>query len=602
MSVGIKRRRGTTAEHELFTGLEAELTVDLTKKTVVVHDGATAGGNPLATEANLAAGVSEAKTYTDDSLAPVTSQLDAVAQAVTGLENTSVDTTVRQNFQTFLGKNIWNYLDTSPANGYFYSSGTLTAGAQWATTGKIPCAAETQYIFSAGGITIHSVNFFTGATYLASATLTANGPFTTPANCTHVAINMFAGTHTADQYNAALAAGQLEAGSVATAYAAYTSAYRLLGTAYEEKDTVSGIKAITQRISSGNLYDKTLALDGKYYNASGVVSNGTASITGKIPVAAYTQYCLSIDPDITSARFTGVIAEFDSAGAFLRSITTPYTAVTPFHTGANTAYIGANLFLSVTHTAEKFQAAIGCMMLQYGAVRNGAYRAYAESLSVGLESLGDGVHAERPYRWRGKRWAAVGTSITWYNGQPYQAGAETGDICHGYVGGVARRTGLLVDNLGINGSTIGPVNADSLINRYTGITWSGYDLITLEYPVNDYGNNIALGDPAAAANTTDFCGCLKTIIEYILAQAPTARLIVCTDPDVRGATANSNGVTLKAFTDAMINIAAQYRLTVCDWYYKSGTGAVNKASTTIDGTHPNEVLQDLMGWMLEAIL
>jgi hypothetical protein len=44
----IQFRRGTTTEHSSFTGLLGEVTVDTTKKTVVVHDGSTAGGTPLA--------------------------------------------------------------------------------------------------------------------------------------------------------------------------------------------------------------------------------------------------------------------------------------------------------------------------------------------------------------------------------------------------------------------------------------------------------------------------------------------------------------------------------------------------------------------------
>lgn len=47
MSVARQRRRGTTADHAAFTGLAGELTVDTDKKTVVVHDGSTAGGFPL---------------------------------------------------------------------------------------------------------------------------------------------------------------------------------------------------------------------------------------------------------------------------------------------------------------------------------------------------------------------------------------------------------------------------------------------------------------------------------------------------------------------------------------------------------------------------
>ncbi|MBK8085070.1 MAG: hypothetical protein IPK28_15285 [Devosia sp.] len=48
MSTAIQRRRGSTSEHAAFTGLVGEITVDTTKKTVIVHDGTTAGGTPLA--------------------------------------------------------------------------------------------------------------------------------------------------------------------------------------------------------------------------------------------------------------------------------------------------------------------------------------------------------------------------------------------------------------------------------------------------------------------------------------------------------------------------------------------------------------------------
>jgi hypothetical protein len=43
----VRLRRGTTAQHATFTGAEGELTVDTTKKTIVLHDGVTAGGKPF---------------------------------------------------------------------------------------------------------------------------------------------------------------------------------------------------------------------------------------------------------------------------------------------------------------------------------------------------------------------------------------------------------------------------------------------------------------------------------------------------------------------------------------------------------------------------
>ncbi len=51
----LKLRRGTTSQHSSFTGAEGEVTVDTTKDTLVVHDGSTAGGTPLAKESTVTA-------------------------------------------------------------------------------------------------------------------------------------------------------------------------------------------------------------------------------------------------------------------------------------------------------------------------------------------------------------------------------------------------------------------------------------------------------------------------------------------------------------------------------------------------------------------
>jgi hypothetical protein len=56
MSTQIQRRRGNTTDHSTFAGAVGEITVDTTKKTVVVHDGSTTGGFPLLREDGLTAG------------------------------------------------------------------------------------------------------------------------------------------------------------------------------------------------------------------------------------------------------------------------------------------------------------------------------------------------------------------------------------------------------------------------------------------------------------------------------------------------------------------------------------------------------------------
>ena len=59
MSTQIQRRRGTTSEHSTFTGAAGEITIDSTKNTVVVHDGSTTGGYPLAKESDVPSNIQD---------------------------------------------------------------------------------------------------------------------------------------------------------------------------------------------------------------------------------------------------------------------------------------------------------------------------------------------------------------------------------------------------------------------------------------------------------------------------------------------------------------------------------------------------------------
>ena len=71
MARQLQLRKGTTAQHSTFTGALAEVTVDITKKTVVVHDGVTVGGFPLVRSSELdsrIAGKVDKSTYTRSNL------------------------------------------------------------------------------------------------------------------------------------------------------------------------------------------------------------------------------------------------------------------------------------------------------------------------------------------------------------------------------------------------------------------------------------------------------------------------------------------------------------------------------------------------------
>ena len=78
MSKQIQLRRGTTAQHSTFTGAEGECTVDTTKDTVVVHDGATVGGYPLSKEPSS----QTLSGYTIASSAALPASSDTINQAI----------------------------------------------------------------------------------------------------------------------------------------------------------------------------------------------------------------------------------------------------------------------------------------------------------------------------------------------------------------------------------------------------------------------------------------------------------------------------------------------------------------------------------------
>lgn len=102
MTTSLKLRRGTTAQHASFTGAEGEVTVDTTKDTAVVHDGATAGGFPLAKESFLQSETGAVARTIYDKMRESVSVLDFGADA-TGSADSSIA------FQNALntGKNVF---------------------------------------------------------------------------------------------------------------------------------------------------------------------------------------------------------------------------------------------------------------------------------------------------------------------------------------------------------------------------------------------------------------------------------------------------------------------------------------------------------------
>lgn len=120
MATQIKIRGGTTSQHSSFTGGAREITVDTDKNTVVVHDGSTAGGFPLAKASELFDG-----SYTGD--VDITGELiaDSYNETYVAVTSTSNATTVNceagNTFSHTLTQNTTFTFSNPPASGTGYT-------------------------------------------------------------------------------------------------------------------------------------------------------------------------------------------------------------------------------------------------------------------------------------------------------------------------------------------------------------------------------------------------------------------------------------------------------------------------------------------------
>jgi hypothetical protein len=140
MATQVQFRRGTTAEHSTFTGVVGEITVDTTKDTLVVHDGSTAGGIPLAKDAdklNLTGG----------------SVTGSVTGSITTDNDLSFDMSVTNNFKcTPTGTGVLTFTNiTSGQSGNIWLDNS---------GGYVISAASSTYISAADLTTINTAGVY----------------------------------------------------------------------------------------------------------------------------------------------------------------------------------------------------------------------------------------------------------------------------------------------------------------------------------------------------------------------------------------------------------------------------------------------------------
>lgn len=200
-------------------------------------------------------------------------------------------------------------------------------------------------------------------------------------------------------------------------------------------------------------------------------------------------------------------------------------------------------------------------------------------------------------KYQDKRLVTLGDSITWQDAKTY---SYNGLVARGYQTIIKEKLGFLeVLNMGVSGRPMANGTANGVGTNTTGktVTYTTYDLTTIAAGTNDFKLNVQLGTLGAIGDTTfdtnTFYGAYRDLIEYILTQKPTQKIILFTplQRDNGGYTVNTSntaGHKLIDYVNAIKAVGQMYSLPVVDMYAESGITKLNLATYTWDGLHPND--------------
>lgn len=476
--------------------------------------------------------------------------------------------------------------------------GAIVASSYYAFTGFANCEANKTYIFNVGGALVQYAIYFNGNTYISREKIDG-ASFTTPANCTKVAFNIFASQHNTENFEYAINHAQLEEGSVATEYVPYY-------VGISDK-----INSLYTTITIGkNLYDKNTAnpQNEKACDNYGNINESTYyAFTGIAPCSGGTTYTFSAGDALVQ------YAVYFNGDTFLsREIINGASFTTP----ANCNGVGFNLF-AAQHTAEEYVAAINAAQLENG-VRATLYEAYNSTTEQGYSFIEQGIGVNRSKAisqkavtdmfaypkhsswWNGKKGDSLGDSIT-YKFNRFQKFVKSYlNLAEFYNNGM---TGTKM--AGPTDPTWGDsMWMDSRINALH----ADADFITILGGANDSALE-EIGTVSIENYDTDtYCGAFNVVISKIyyrflalsaghyqnvdysgvtkLSSPHNVILIPCTMFYVPGGIAN-----LKAKADAIKTLSEAWSLRVCDFYgtVQANPFVANYYWGQSDNVHPTEL-------------
>lgn len=195
-----------------------------------------------------------------------------------------------------------------------------------------------------------------------------------------------------------------------------------------------------------------------------------------------------------------------------------------------------------------------------------------------------------PSRWAGKRYIALGDSITDENYTPnikYPTMMNDSFAFSSWI------------NKAKSGQSMGLSSSGNYFSKATGeynsIDWSIYDLATFALGTNDHGLDVPVGT-IDSTDINNFYGAWNVVLSYIFNANPQIRIVLLT-PFQKNAmnNANSGGHILYDYVNAIINIGKKYSCPVINLFNEAGINNVNKGTYTSDGLHLNALGHNYAG-------
>lgn len=200
-------------------------------------------------------------------------------------------------------------------------------------------------------------------------------------------------------------------------------------------------------------------------------------------------------------------------------------------------------------------------------------------------------------KWMGKKWVAVGDSLTAVN-------TRTTKHYHDYI---KEYTGITVINMGESGTGYARGDSYNFYNRIEGVPTDA-DVVTIFGSGNDIGSGLPIGNPTDSG-TDSLCGYINGTIDKLIAIIPTVSLGIVSPTPWVGYPPSTSDNTMLLYSQALKEICEIRSIPFLDLYHCSNLRPWTEEGRNAcyskddgDGVHPDENGHKLIAPRFKAFL